>query len=1102
MCGPDVSDRSAFTWRNNCHLQDANISLSANNNHYNHFRTLLGRNSVDLSGGFHDAGDHVKFNLPIAYAAVTVAWSVHEFRAEFEKVGSLAHVERILHHFAEYYRKCVFWNSAGTAPIALAYQVGDGGGGNDHGFWGPPEQQRAGVNPAPSGVTRHARFTDLTSAWPGSDQVYMAAAVLASIAHVFPDSPTAAENIRHARALFNWANSGSTHNGRAQAGGSINSFDNGFYVSSLWQDKRALAGEWLRLVTGDNSFRTSDSISANHTNFPMNWDGVWPQVAAMRGAWSDVRTGFMTAVNERTNNPNTYWRPHSWGGARFNASFQMLGLIHDKNSPSNARYSEWSNGQMRFLLGANQRNNTYVIGYPTLGTGTPEHSGVNGERLNVHHRAATGFTAPSNGGSAPPNSVRPVNLLTGGLIGGPDSGTNGSFRNEYNSYVNSEVACDYNAGLVGAAAGHLRINPAHQPVPESSIPGGPFRQFQTQCADGHTPGPPATCGTPQTCTVCGFAINPATGNHTRRQSNCTQCSVCNATNLARNCQPSPCEFHSTVILYNLQEDNQASQFAGQGSSNQSTHALLRSNGATRTVSGSPPNRTITITSRGGTSQGIDFNLPDLNNRGAVAGGTYRFEITGRVTNGAGPHDLWFSTDTGENGVLARVSAATNANFTLTHTMTFAQIQAIGTGRFRFGGAGPLSGESGGRELTITGIIISEVQQQQNTVPGEPQNLSTTAGNGQITFNWTAPANNGGSPIIRYEVAISDEFWVPPATFTWIPVGMNTSHTFTGLTNGTLYGAYVRAVNSVGSGGMPGIMETPVGPPTAPLSFTATAGNAQVVLAWTAPTSSGGAAITRYEVSSNNGSTWATVSGGSLATTHTVTGLTNGTQYTFLVRAVSSAGNGASSVPQTATPQAEVTPPTAPLNFTATPGNGQITLSWTAPANAGIISPITSYEVSRNNGLSWVTVSGGANAESYTFSGLTNGQEYTFQVRAVNSAGNGAQASQTATPSASIIDVNWIQIHNNTGVSTPTRGLFLTDTDDDSDPEELYKWQIPNKIIRQAIGTTIQVSSNNHAPTWKRGRTNFNIKSVGGILQLWLIAANGEAPNGLTVSAGS
>ena len=82
-------------------------------------------------------------------------------------------------------------------------------------------------------------------------------------------------------------------------------------------------------------------------------------------------------------------------------------------------------------------------------------------------------------------------------------------------------------------------------------------------------------------------------------------------------------------------------------------------------------------------------------------------------------------------------------------------------------------------------------------------------------------------------------------------------------------------------------------------------------------------------------------------------------------------------------------------FTATPGYEEVALSWEDPQDNGG-SDITGFEVSINTGENWITASLDT---GYTFTGLTNGTEYIFKVRAVNSAGAGAESMQTATPAA-------------------------------------------------------------------------------------------------------
>jgi phi13 family phage major tail protein len=93
----------------------------------------------------------------------------------------------------------------------------------------------------------------------------------------------------------------------------------------------------------------------------------------------------------------------------------------------------------------------------------------------------------------------------------------------------------------------------------------------------------------------------------------------------------------------------------------------------------------------------------------------------------------------------------------------------------------------------------------------------------------------------------------------------------------------------------------------------------------------------------------------------------------------------------------VSAPSVPLNFTATPDDAKAVLSWAAPANTGGAA-ITGYQVSSDNGTTWVSADSDT---GHTFTGLTNGQAYTFKVRAQNSAGSGAAATTTATPLAGV-----------------------------------------------------------------------------------------------------
>ena len=276
-----------------------------------------------------------------------------------------------------------------------------------------------------------------------------------------------------------------------------------------------------------------------------------------------------------------------------------------------------------------------------------------------------------------------------------------------------------------------------------------------------------------------------------------------------------------------------------------------------------------------------------------------------------------------------------------------------------------------------------------TEPDAPTGLSATVSDQRVDLIWTAPASNGGAPILRYEYELD-------FSGTWTATGgpVN-SATVRNLTNGQSYTFRVRAVNRVGAGAASGSQSaTPTSTlvaPDTPFGLSATPGNRQVRLSWVQP--SGGAALTHYEYELDGSGTW--ISTGGTAPSHTVTGLTNGQFYTFRVRAVNSAGASAASGSQSATPT--TTEPEAPESLSATPGDGQVTLRWRAPTNDGG-EPITHYEYELDGSGTWIST--GSTAPSHTVIGLNNGQTYTFRVRAVSALGNGAVVTLQATPSPS------------------------------------------------------------------------------------------------------
>ena len=202
------------------------------------------------------------------------------------------------------------------------------------------------------------------------------------------------------------------------------------------------------------------------------------------------------------------------------------------------------------------------------------------------------------------------------------------------------------------------------------------------------------------------------------------------------------------------------------------------------------------------------------------------------------------------------------------------------------------------------------------VPISSIGLTANSGNGQVTLRWNTPTNTGGAPIVRYEYRWAEsggEF------DDWMRVDPSErSATVPNLTNGRKYVFEVRGVNALGYGpvttaraaarsggaGPPGGGGPRQTVPGAPINLVADATDGAVTLTWEAPENDGGSAVTDYQYYRiNRRNPWISI--GSTGTSHTVTGLVNGTVYVFEVRAVNRIGRGRASNRAEATPIAPV-----------------------------------------------------------------------------------------------------------------------------------------------------------------------------------------------------
>ncbi len=182
---------------------------------------------------------------------------------------------------------------------------------------------------------------------------------------------------------------------------------------------------------------------------------------------------------------------------------------------------------------------------------------------------------------------------------------------------------------------------------------------------------------------------------------------------------------------------------------------------------------------------------------------------------------------------------------------------------------------------------------------------------------------------------------------------------------------------------------PTGPPATPqppANLTATAGNAQVSLTWSAST---GADTYRVYRSTVSGGPYSPLASNLTSTSYVDATAANGTTYFYVATAVNEGGESAASNQASATPQAPAAP-AAPASLSASPGKKRVSLTWAASAGA------TSYRVKRSttDGGPYTTVTT-TSGTTFTNTGLTSGVTYYFVVTAVNAAGESGNSPQAS-----------------------------------------------------------------------------------------------------------
>ncbi|XP_042003078.1 endoglucanase 6-like [Salvia splendens] len=440
-------------WRGNSGLNDGKTS------------------GVDLVGGYYDAGDNVKFGLPMAFTITMMSWSILEYGKQMAASGELGHAIDAVKWGTDYLIK------AHPQPDVLYGEVGDGN--TDHYCWQRPEDM----------TTSRAAYR-IDPSRPGSDLAGETAAAMAAASMVFRryNSAYSAELLKHASQLFDFADKY-----RGKYDSSITIAQKYYRSVSGYADELLWGAAWMYKATNNAYYlnylgKNGDALGG--TGWAMTefgWDvkyaGVQTLVAKFLMAG---KGGGNTAVFEKyqekaeffmcsclgKGNRNAQKTPgglifrQRWNNMQFVTSASFLVTVYSdyltsagkslrcaSGNVSPSQLLSFAKSQVDYILGDNPRATSYMVGY---GNNYPR---------QVHHRASSivsykvdptfvtcrgGYATWYNRKASDPN------LLTGAIVGGPDAYDN--FADQRDNYEQTEPATYNNAPLLGILA---RLHAGH-----------------------------------------------------------------------------------------------------------------------------------------------------------------------------------------------------------------------------------------------------------------------------------------------------------------------------------------------------------------------------------------------------------------------------------------------------------------------------------------------------------------------------------------------------------------------------------------------------------------------------------------------------------------
>jgi endoglucanase len=406
----------------------------------------------DLSGGWHDCGDYIKFHVTGPYTALLYLYGYDKFPEAYSDNYSTAYskapgngIPDVLDEVkieTDYLIKCL------NGDIVY-WQIGDG---RDHdGFNEPISASNLNLY---NGTNRRAVY----SATEGHSNAMGAAAAalgLMAIAYEKYDANYAQECINAAKQYYTIGRKNSATTGDAVVQDDFYGFMRGQW--SKYYDEMGMGAVLLYRATNENNYLVQ---AEEYANLAEKW-GVFNYSSIDHLLFYELyeltqKSTYLSPIVWRVNNNKLsscgYFHNTNWGSLRDAGNAALLAALLHRLNGDEVAYT-FAKRNIDFILGSHDgisadapKNFSFLIGYNELGGGYPKrphHAAAFGKSSN----AWTHFTNESN----KPGSVPYAYELTGGLAGGPEA-TCSNFIDNIGNYVSSEYCIYYNAAFNSALA--------------------------------------------------------------------------------------------------------------------------------------------------------------------------------------------------------------------------------------------------------------------------------------------------------------------------------------------------------------------------------------------------------------------------------------------------------------------------------------------------------------------------------------------------------------------------------------------------------------------------------------------------------------------------